>query len=488
MVAIWWQFQVERLAESFLYPVCHSGGLDARIHSEFGAQVALADPAAEGPCDLDDVAPGIPRHHKLLNSNEPPEGPEVAFIQSVSSKADARLAYLDHEISQLRDRLKRFDVVDSPWLLTHVSSRWRAVSISNLSFCSLVVIDYDTTNSPSSDRRSTYPLSMLQIQVQRAQKLKIHFYATEDAQLEIFEILARHSSRWEELSIEVTPTILPVLATLRNRLPLLRRLWIQWDSQRNPGLEDCPDFFRSAPSLIDVGVGEWLAHRPLWIPFPVHQLKRYELAGSMAMHLGALKLAKNLVEASVTAYIGQNEAVSETVDLLFLRRLYVLNPSILDYIRAPSLEEVSLYIGPGFLTHLQALGVRSACHLRRICLRGSLTARTTIELLGKIPSIFELRIILDEPEANEVNTLISNLIVPDSHTSARVAPQLRRVSIGSSNGGSIDHTLYLQMVKSRWEAADYVLTPHLLQGRVRARTLRLLLGYTRFTGKGWIFC
>ncbi|KAJ6580773.1 hypothetical protein B0H19DRAFT_892284, partial [Mycena capillaripes] len=116
-----------------------------------------------------------------MNTNESPEGSESTFIESVISKADARLACLDKEISKLQETLKQLEeerasltnymarnkailsplrrmppevlgeifswttpsIVDhlimdvstfamkaSPWVLTHISTRWRTISLS----------------------------------------------------------------------------------------------------------------------------------------------------------------------------------------------------------------------------------------------------------------------------------------------------------------------------------------------------------------------
>ncbi|KAJ7483481.1 hypothetical protein FB451DRAFT_1028928, partial [Mycena latifolia] len=130
----------------------------------------------------------LARYQELLTTNAVPQGTELPFIQVVVSKTDARLADVEKEISRLRDRLqqlederaslsryqaqnyavisplrrmppevlgeifswtlpdfrhtlgrRRFDITSSPWLLTHISSRWRAVALSNASLWSVVV-------------------------------------------------------------------------------------------------------------------------------------------------------------------------------------------------------------------------------------------------------------------------------------------------------------------------------------------------------------
>ncbi|KAJ6580866.1 hypothetical protein B0H19DRAFT_844203, partial [Mycena capillaripes] len=124
-----------------------------------------------------------------LNRNEPPEDSEVLFIRSVISETNTRLRLLDEKIVKLQNTLnqleedprsllryrmrnseilsplrrmpsevlseifswispslrtelarRRFDVEDSPWVLTHISSRWRAVSISTPSLWSRIAI------------------------------------------------------------------------------------------------------------------------------------------------------------------------------------------------------------------------------------------------------------------------------------------------------------------------------------------------------------
>ncbi|KAJ7691964.1 hypothetical protein B0H17DRAFT_1010809, partial [Mycena rosella] len=141
-----------------------------------------------GPHDLNfHVAPGT-RHHGLLTSNEVPLEPDLLAVNSVISKTDARLAWLDTEILRLQDRLKEleeertalssfraqnnailsplrrmppevlgeifawtlpsvkdalergFSVGRSPWVLGQINSPWRSVALSTPSLWSLVAI------------------------------------------------------------------------------------------------------------------------------------------------------------------------------------------------------------------------------------------------------------------------------------------------------------------------------------------------------------
>ncbi|KAJ7138176.1 hypothetical protein C8R44DRAFT_944680 [Mycena epipterygia] len=220
-------------------------------YSECGTVATTgSSPVTEEPFDLGDLAaaPGS-RHHRLLNSNETPLDPDSTIVNSVISKARASLALVEQELSRPRDRVKQleekrasllthlakntvilsplrrippevlgeiflwtlplvgalrakdFDVADSPWVLTHVSRHWRAVSLSIPSLCSLFVV-----KSPEEPR----PLPLVKAQIQRAQSLKIHFYGDQKSdsrpQIELFRCLAEHSAHWQELSIRLTST------------------------------------------------------------------------------------------------------------------------------------------------------------------------------------------------------------------------------------------------------------------------------------------
>ncbi|KAF8211032.1 hypothetical protein K438DRAFT_102106 [Mycena galopus ATCC 62051] len=286
------------------------------------------------------TSPGT-RYYTLLNTNEPAEGSDLTFIHSLISNTDARLAFLDHEIPNLQEKLSklqktlkqlederaslssyqtriratlsplrrmppevlaeifmwtlssigdaltggRFHVARSPWLLTQISSRWRAVSLATPSLWSRVVMDY----SEGATRLPYYSLALVETQIQRAHKLKIHFYGCSTLpdsrpQIQIFEFLLQHSSRWEELSLGLTCAIVPLLTALRDRVPALKRLWIQWedDPDRRPSVQTI-DCFQSAPSLVDFGFSQSIP-----VPVSIHQLTRYQVEGSWETQKGIL--------------------------------------------------------------------------------------------------------------------------------------------------------------------------------------------------------
>ncbi|KAJ7483424.1 hypothetical protein FB451DRAFT_1555395 [Mycena latifolia] len=452
------------------------------------------------------------RHGGLLASNEAPLEADLIVVKSMISKADERLLFLATEISRLqewlkpledeRDTLRNFriqnkailsplrrippeilieifswtlpsvrealaggglDVGRSPWVLGQISSSWRAAALSTPSLWSLVVIDYAVS--------SWCPPLMLETQIRRARSrsLKIHFYGYQQSdsrpQIAIFRSLAEHSSSWEELSVGLTSDMVPVLATLQNRIPSLRRLWITWDDSESPAAVGSIDVFHTAPSLVDVGIYNNYRHVPILLP--AHQLTRYQLDAPWTVHAGLLKLAPNLVEARITDAFDDEGPWPEQGDIINiglpkLQRLCVSHAGILRYLKTPALQEIVLRWyedDPHLLSDLDSFVVRSSCSLRRICLSPDIS--TVSEILHKYPSITELVILAysrseDENAQGEgADTLVSHLTIPTG--GAAVAPQLRAIEFGCKCGTSIDCALYLKMLESRWGAQNCTL-------------------------------
>ncbi|KAF7345586.1 F-box domain-containing protein [Mycena venus] len=462
--------------------------------------------------DLPACPPPGTRHDILLNSNEAPLDSDVPVIQSEISNADAHLECLATEIARLHDyahlnqieedhislstyrarnkailsplrrippevlgeifswtipslnecwERERFRMADSPWLLTHVSRRWRAAAIANPSLWSFVAISYQSNIDPT----WAYPLSMVQTQLERAQKLNILFGGCETTdyrpQVDIFQSLAEYSSRWEELTLHLTSHLVPLLARLRDRVPLLRTFWIQWDeekSQEGVGSIDC---FQDAPALVKVGICN--EYRPITCPLPQYQLTHYDVDGPWEVHRDIIRHSPNLVEASVKILpdVPADEPLSdsnsgEIINLLFLRRLFVSHPDILEFLRFPALEEISIDVnreGDSAIPTNLKLSIARSASLRRLCLNGCPDAHGTMEILEKFPLIIELAIIIDTLvcSSNAV-TLMQLLTGSDTVGSNVVAPQLASLAFACTDEGWVHHAVYLEMVTSRWSA------------------------------------
>ncbi|KAJ7780134.1 hypothetical protein DFH07DRAFT_793903 [Mycena maculata] len=461
--------------------------------SECGAFPAISR-EEDGSFDLNVTARTLARHQQLLTTNEPPESPELIYVRSVLSKTDARLEWLDDEISRLQDRLKQLeeergalsayraqnhlilsplrripaeilteifawtlpsvvkpsaqsDIKASPWTLSHTSRRWRAISISIPCLWSQVSINYA--------HDSVYSLDLVKTHVQRARTLKIHFCGNRRSdsrpQVKIFTFLSEHSSRWQELDVELTPNLLPLMVTLRGRLPTLRRVAIQWNGIQTPPLS-C---FQTAPLLVDADIRS----RYLPILLPVRQLTRYRVEGSWAMHRDILKTTPNLVEARIT--VSGDDPWPNSDQKIDLPHLQCVDVSVLDHLRVPALAELGVHVtrakGLRVYKHLSPLISRSHCTLRTLCLRGSPDATAVAEFLRKFTTITRFVLIIgtnsDEDAAHEVADVFLVQLTVANATGDALSPQLSEIIFAFEEHTSyIEYPLYLKMLRSRWKA------------------------------------
>ncbi|KAF8211005.1 hypothetical protein K438DRAFT_1808620 [Mycena galopus ATCC 62051] len=349
----------------------------------------------------------------------------------------------------------RFDMERSPWLLTQISSRWRAVSLSTPSLWSRIAIDYSAESAH-------YSLALVKTQIERTKALRIHFYAcsrTESVpQSQMWELLSQHSLRWEELSVGITWDMLSSLPALHDRLSSLKRLWIQWEGPENPTTVPSIDCFQSTPSLVEFAVNTFIP-----VAVGLHQLTRYQFVAPWLAHRCMLEQTWNLVEAYIINFDDEPwPEIGSIINLPSLRRLHLSDPKILNYLRAPSLEGLFFWVSRGEPPDIlvESFLDRCACPLRRLGLSGFPDAHTTTQMLQKFPSITELVIVLDDDDARtEIDSLISTLTVTGSvsGSSAVVAPQLSSLFFGCEDDNNINYQMFLRMLKSRWEAEDCAL-------------------------------
>ncbi|KAJ7124314.1 hypothetical protein C8R44DRAFT_147227 [Mycena epipterygia] len=448
---------------------------------------------SEKPLDFNTAAGS--RQHQPLNSNEAPLDTESTMVKSVVPKARLRLAVVEHEqsleeeraslsgqlaehntiLSPLRrmppevlgeifswnlpsiDTLRRgrLSVADSPWVLTHISGHWRAVALSIPSLWSLMVIIFRHESIP--------PLSMIKTQIQRARSLKIHFYGHEESdprpQIDVFQCLAEYSSRWEELSICLSSHLVLLLAGLRGRLPLLRRLWVEWDAPESQAGVQSIDGFERAPLLVDATIFSQYRYLPTLLP--AHQLTSYDIDGLWEMHQRILTLAPNLCQARIIISLEEESrpwpASGEVIDLLHLQRLFVSDEEVLNYLRAPVLQEIAFEADrcreeDSYLI-FGAFMLRSGCALRRLSFDGLPTADTATVILQKYPSITELAILVhDWDDSESTNDLFSDLVIPNATPKAAISPQLSRIDVGCFDNISVNYSLFLRMLRTRWNA------------------------------------
>ncbi|KAJ7155821.1 hypothetical protein C8R46DRAFT_1196540 [Mycena filopes] len=352
---------------------------------------------------------------------------------------------------------RSFSFDGSPWLLTHVSRSWRATAISTSSLWSVVAISFTSDLGPPA---GLYPLPMLEAQVGRAHNLKIHFYGEQGCdprpQIEVFKLLVSHSSRWEELSIALTSALVPLLDRLQDRIPLLRRLHLQWSYPESDAGVHSIDCFNRAPSLVDVTVVNEQRLVPLRLAFP--QLIRYQLNGPWKLHRDILQLGLNLVEVRIILAFDATKAWSNptqgAIHLPYLRRLFVSHAGLLHSLVAPALDEIALYTSYGerIQNNFRPFIERSGCTVRRLCLYGLVEAASLADILKGLTTITELAILtrngLNGGVDHDVAFLTVLTLTPETPP---LAPQLRSIYLGSVEGSSLNPSACMQMISSRWK-------------------------------------
>ncbi|KAJ7113894.1 hypothetical protein C8R44DRAFT_740778 [Mycena epipterygia] len=113
---------------------------------------------------------------------------------------------------------------------------------------------------------------------------------------------------------------------------------------------------------------------------------------------------------------------------------------IFDFIRAPALTEIAIYVEEededDSLAHLEPLVARPE----------------STHVLPKHPFITELAIVINEwARYDATNAFISHLTIPALAATAAFTPQLSAMYVGCHDDSCIDYALYLKMLQSRWK-------------------------------------
>jgi hypothetical protein len=331
------------------------------------------------------------------------------------------------------------------------------VAIASSSLWSFIGIDCDV----SGDLSAAFPLPLLAAQLQRATHLRVYFDAgpyLAPHVIRLFQLIVEHSPRWEELYLVPLSEMFPIIATLHDRIPLLRKLWLEFNESEDfqNESEDNIECFRLAPALRDASL--IFLDRTLTVPLPGHRLTRYQLNGAWEDHSEILKVAKNLAEVRIFVCDPDTPRLipGGVIELCELRRLYVSDVDILDSLRLPALQDLGFFqeVGdPDAAPHIDSVVVRSACILRRLCVMGFPGADMITELLRKHQAIVELSVILADPDSSvNANALIGYLANRGSDDIFSIAPQLGGVFFGCQNGNSLNYQYYHDMLLSRWKS------------------------------------
>ncbi|KAJ6471075.1 hypothetical protein C8R47DRAFT_1023260 [Mycena vitilis] len=472
-----------------------------------GSLVQAPFPDAPPPASGSDSIPDM-RHHKLLNSNEPPLEVERPFFASVVSHLRSRLSHHDAKLARLRAQyiqlqeeratlsadlrkntavlssLRRMppeilseifvwtlpselmvtnraavDLQDSPWMLTHICGHWRRVAIGSPSLWSFLVINGVSGDSPETALPGAYPLPLIRTQLQRANRLRLFFMAptvspfTEHLTA-LLELLAYHSLLWEEVLMLAPRDFLPIVDRVQGRLPLLRRLWIQCNEVADaPQTQDAMDCFQVAPALRDVTLV--FEGPPVSCLLPANQLTRYHILCSREQHFSILNAAKNLTEARIHIHHGPVSAsdIHGVIELGALRRLWVSDADVLGSLKLPALHDLAIMhdiLHLNVQSHIDALVTRSSCTLRRLCVDGLPAVDLVTGILQTHQEIVELAVLLTEPDSSvSGDALVMTLARRNPDGIFEVAPRLSGLFFGCSNDNFLDDDAFYTMLASR---------------------------------------
>ncbi|KAF7328294.1 F-box domain-containing protein [Mycena sanguinolenta] len=454
----------------------------------------------------------LARLSQLSSTNEPPLEPELTFLRPIVEKTRARLATLNAEISRLKNRLRElkdertalsefhsqntriispvrripaeilgeifswtlpsmhegFDTEECPWVLTHVCRRWRAVALSTPSLWSLITIDFSNEQK--------YPLQMIRLQLKRARSLKVHFFGEQiyesGPQITLFKLLAGYCARWEELSIRLISDLVPHLRTLYPAPTALRKVWIQWDMEESqPSTLHSVDFLRTAISLVDIGVHCQYRFIPTQLPM-FHRLTRYDFDAPWTTHAELLKSLPNLIEVRIRRDFDRLvdwPIPGKPIDLLRLRRLFVNDSTTLDYLRAPSAEEIAIQFpsdadtdSAATLRSLERFLACSSCSPHRFCVQGWLETETMAAILQKFPCFTEIAVTDEEDdEGNIQDGILSSFLalftISESTSSTMIFPHITTIGFAYHSADVFVCPLFLNMLESRWNMGDRTL-------------------------------
>ncbi|KAJ7265775.1 hypothetical protein C8J57DRAFT_1620935 [Mycena rebaudengoi] len=145
------------------------------------------------------------------------------------------------------------NIATGPWLLTHVSTHWRNVAASTPALWGNFKYHCSSRRIFRSD-----PVAAAKTWLQRtaAHPLSISFYCEDGGThtnasgicAQVFDVLLSRSTQWQVARLEVNHPYVRKLASIRGRLPLLRKLHLTCDSHESRAF----DAFEIAPRLYDL--------------------------------------------------------------------------------------------------------------------------------------------------------------------------------------------------------------------------------------------
>ncbi|KAJ6601029.1 hypothetical protein DFH09DRAFT_554672 [Mycena vulgaris] len=420
--------------------------------------------------------------HHLLTRNDPPSDAEAAEIRDIMAGLQSRILNIDASMARLLDileklRMTRKDAAEllhqsstirsirclpddvlgeifsqavpdtqrhrsivekSPWILGRVCRRWRAVSISHPTLWS--------------DISSDLPAGIRAAHLERSKACGLTIRLLNHRDTQAISPLLDCSSRWETAHLHIGIDMLPMLNSVRGKVPMLREL--TYGGIMGGG--SCTAF-QIAPKLSCVTITDGA---PLdLLPWP--QLRRLRREGLFPSYhplpgpspdvnrLNQLAFARNLVELSLTGVFPK--ALSSVrprpsmVELTCLRALCIDDGDFLEFFVLPVLEDICVSHRPA---PIASFIDRSSCNLRKFTIQSHCPVRDLLSILDCTPSLLEIRLVA----LAGIDLLLAHLTIPsNAATDFRPpCPELRSLSLCNINTQH-ECSLVVNMMESRMD-------------------------------------
>ncbi|KAJ7607853.1 hypothetical protein FB45DRAFT_1039927 [Roridomyces roridus] len=273
------------------------------------------------------------------------------------------------------------------------------------------------------------------------------------------------------LHLVLTEDLLPLLPALSNRIPLLRKLCIQWNGSESEGNaseeseedpEESVDCFETAGSwwMSPWALGYHLSIF-LHISLPATTLLRPGISiGKFWPRPPASLWPVYLLTTRRSGRSPDHETEwtepddSEIIDLPKLQYLYASHLDVLAHLKMPSLEQVTLELNVftanvGKNPALDQFLTDSSDTVRRLCLIGFLDAESAEAILKNYPLLEEFAIIFDNEDGvyDTACTVITALDVRDGN---RGFPRMTRIDFAFHGELALEEKTYVEMLASRF--------------------------------------
>lgn len=247
------------------------------------------------------------------------------------------------------------DQSETSWILSHVSSRWRAVALSSPQLWSAVHLG-------SSDFFAGKAPFILGTQLQRSGNRPLSVSICSSYEIlpghPLFQVLIPTSYRWATLRLRITIESYKALSPWLSSFPLLTTLSLYPTLSDNINVgtishSGLTKMFQFCPILLD------LTMDPMFIPLmhlPFLQIRQFDASGVLSTSsqcLVALKMLPNLqvfhmlCDDDSEGYLNNSESSLPIVSLFHLEQLSVHTKGsgpvhLLDFIKAPALKILAI--------------------------------------------------------------------------------------------------------------------------------------------------